>query len=151
MKTLIITIIALMFITPVYAIRTFTNEDIEKYQGEEITSEEIPAPPAPIIKNESQQSNDDKEQAKKDYWCNRATQARNRQARAAKALTDALVTEASISAQYGDRYSGAQAVTNATIERNRAADEARAAKDDLEQIEEEARKKGIYPGWLRCQ
>jgi hypothetical protein len=85
-----------------------------------------------------------------EYWCDRMTKANNRLERAQKALIDSGMTAAGVRGTYGRKYIGGSAVADTTIEENRAKDEVRAAQDDLNNIEEEARRKSIPPGWLYC-
>lgn len=142
-------IICLLLFVPVTSFsaeqKLFTDSDLEQYPSSEgvISS----------TRNNADNINstaENKERSEAEYWCQRATAAKDRLERAQHALANSFMTSVRTSDKYGRKYSGSQAVTEAEIEQNRAENEARAAKDDYESLKEEATRKNIPAGWLSC-
>jgi hypothetical protein len=140
---------------------SFTNEDIEKYKGQpssytnqdieryssttgnsaqgskkEVKDENIPA------RKEAQQKKD------QESWCKRATALKRKVERCRREASD---TEQSIS-QENESHSPSAKKKNSQRSRLKKTKDALArAEEDLNDLEYEAQRKGIRPGWLRCQ
>jgi len=135
----------LLFSSNVFCAKLFTDDDLEGYDYSNGQTERAPDTSLHVIQSRGPSQKEDAE-----YWCNRMTAAKDRLKRAIKGLIDKGITESDIRSSYGRRYIGASAVANAAIEEDKARDEARAARDDVNNIEEEAHRKEIPPGWLYC-
>lgn len=141
----------ILFPTMVFAGTTklYTDDDIDVYRHPSDNENR-----APIAGSSGSLLQEDRkpvnEKAEAEYWCDRMTKAKDKLKRAQKTLIDAGMTEAGVRGTYGRKYIGGSAVTDAAIEENKAKDEVRAAQDEVNYIEEDARRKSIPPGWLYC-
>jgi hypothetical protein len=119
---------------------TFSNKDLDTYKSSS---------------NDTSQSGIDvdrrgdsikmaarKEQREKDYWCNRARAYRKKIDKAAGEITEAGK----------DRGGAGRKQSKTAVKKlGREKKQLRDAEIDLRDLEDEAHRKGIPPGWLRCQ
>lgn len=145
MKVFVGIVLVLWLCIPAFAdnSKVYTDDDLSRYQygngdqmggRDEVNSSSV-----------SSSKSDDKY-----HWCDISTAANERLKRAQKALIDIGMKDAEVRARYGSRYSGSQAVAATGIEENKAKDEVRAAQDAIRQLEEDATRRNIPPGWLYC-
>jgi hypothetical protein len=146
-----IVIIFLLVLSVLFAgsASAFTDEDLEKYKSHDVEIQKDTE--INLNQDTSPSQRPVNETAEAESWCDRMTKAKDRLRRAALAAVDSGSTAAGIQGTYGRKYIGGTAVVDSRIEYNKAKDELRAAEDDVKNIEEEAQRKNIPPGWLRCQ
>ena len=146
MKYLFFSILALTLTASIaYAEKVFTNEDLEKFNVAPITK----TPPENSSSNtgekEVQQNKEDPQ-----LWCNRSTELKNRISSAKAAYSEAVDEKAA--ADLAALNIGASAVREAAaLKLSRAEAEVQAAESELRDLEDDAHRKDIPPGWLRCQ
>ncbi len=134
-------------------LRVYTNEDLKKErpaqkQGRIDDQPDLKASRA-IKKRDPQKSSAD---SGKDKWCKNGTHLRNRVDGAKDSLKTAEKKQADAAARAEQRKKGRQkatAVSDAPV-RKAKGNLARAEKQ-LSDLEQDAHRKGIPPGWLRCQ
>ncbi len=127
----------------------FTDMDLQKYKRSSDSEVQYQEYETPKITEPEYSVSD--ERAQRESWCERATKARNRVEKTKRALISASETYIRIKTTYGTRYAGAKAVTEASIEMNKAEAEAIDAENEMKRIEDEAHRKSIPPGWLQCR
>ncbi len=119
---------------------TFSNKDLEKYKNSPDNSSESGMDID--RKGEDIGRAEKREQREKEYWCKKASVYRKK---IDKAEGEMKETEKDRGAAEG-RHS-----KTAMKKLGRAKGQLRDAKIDLRELEDEAHRKGIPPGWLRCQ
>lgn len=133
---------------PIYAentqkdIPTFTNKDIEQYKTPSDSKSYIKINASPSEKKEKAQKA--KVNAEKEYWCKKATKYKdivNRKSETVAELEKELADE-----KHTDKKKKAIAKKIALAKR-----QLKYAERDLGNLEDEAHRKGVPPGWLRCQ
>ena len=114
--------------------QSFTNRDLEKYSSTSdnrlVTSKTTP-------KDETPKTSGSREQKEKEYWCKRGG---HYQKKIDMAKDDIKEIEDS-----GGRTKAARKKLEASKKRLKAAER------DLAEIGDEAHRKRVPPGWLRCQ
>lgn len=121
----------------------YTNEDIEKYRK---PSDKIARDAkAPVARELKEQAKGAESQKEKDYWCKKATAYRKGIEEAGDNVKEA---ENKLS---GLKPKDKKKISQAQKNLERARKELRMRERDLSDLEEEAHRKGIPPGWLRCQ
>ena len=130
--------------------RVFTNEDIEKYKG---PANIMPPPDARVIKEEKEadrkyKEKELKEEKEMEYWCKRGTVLKRRIEDSKDVVKE---TEDDILERKTKGTSSRK--KSAALEKRleKAKKRLRDAEGDLRDLEDEAHRKGIKPGWLRCQ
>jgi hypothetical protein len=143
----ILTLILISAFSVYAAEKVYTEDDLKSYDygNGEVDNDKSDSSHSFQLKSSETSQNSEAE-----YWCNRMTNAKNRVKNAFLATVDSGVTARGVQKTYGTRYIGGQAVADARIEENKARNELRSAEDDVRNIEEEAHRKGIPPGWLDC-
>jgi len=122
----------------------FTNQDIEKYKKLS-DSESLPVKTDRTAENRGKLLKA-KEQHEKEYWCKTATRHKKKIERAQEDIVEA---EKELSGEYGAlSYKKRSALQNGLRNAKRRL---KYAEKDLAEIEDEAYRKGVPPGWLRCQ
>jgi peptidoglycan hydrolase CwlO-like protein len=92
-----------------------------------------------------------KEKEEKEYWCKRATEYRKK---IEKAQEDFEETEKKLAELEGNPLPNAKskkALKQLNSKLRKSKKQLRNAERDLSYFEDEAHRKGIPPGWLRCQ
>lgn len=119
----------------------FTNEDLEKYKGQhENTMAEQSEPP----KQERAARN--REDREKEYWCKKASPY----ARKIDGLKEDLrLAEQRVSDSQTKSARKKSTALHSKMENSRR--KLKEAQRDLEELENEAYRKGVPQGWLRCQ
>jgi len=130
--------------------QVFTNQDIERYTSQ---SDAKTAPTERVFQEDRAERRRNerhriREEQEMEYWCDRAT-ASNRRIEAEKEAIkerEEEIFEAKIKGRYSHKK-------NAKLEKSieGAKKRLRKAEGDLTALENEAHRKGIKPGWLRCQ
>lgn len=127
----------------------FSNEDIEKYKS---PSDYNPAKPRVYTaETKKKKAEKTKEQKEKEYWCKRATEYRKK---IEKAREDVEETEKKLAELEGNPSPDAKskkALKQLNTKLKKSKKHLRNAERDLGDFESEAHRKGIPPGWLRCQ
>jgi len=128
----------------------FTNQDIEKYNS---LSETKTTDKKIVLKEDREENRKDKqkrtiEEHEMEYWCKKAATCNRRiedEKEAIKKIEDEIV-EAKTKGRYSHKK-------NATLEKRleKAKKRLKDAEADLDDLEHEAHRKGVPPGWLRCQ
>lgn len=128
----------------------FTNQDIEKYKG---LSDAKTTNSKTVSREDMEKARNDKNQSaredqEKEYWCKKASAYKKK---IKKADDDVKETEQEISEE---GYKGPQS-SKKTAQLQKKLEKARKkleyAEADLGELEDEAHRKGVPPGWLRCQ
>ncbi len=120
----------------------FTNEDIEKYKKPSDGNPQVTKIDKTGEKREDPQKI--KEEREKESWCKKATQYKNKKERIQENIAD---TEKALSRNnlcWKSRRS-----LNRSLEKQKR--QLKYAEKDISDFEDEAHRKGIPPGWLRCQ
>jgi hypothetical protein len=126
-------------------IPTFSNKDLERYKS---PTDETPAPATRQTASKRRTARND-QQREKDYWCSRAQAYQKKIDRAQDKVKDVE--------QLASDESGGQAFTESRLKKptrrkyERAKKELKEAERELRYLEEDAHRKDIPPGWLRCQ
>jgi len=130
--------------------RVFTNQDIEKYKS---PSDAKPAPAKTVLKEDREDSGKDKkkrimEEREMEYWCKRASTCNRRIEDGKEAIKE--IKDEIFEAKTEGRYSHKK---NTMLEKKleSAKKRLRKVEGDLNDLEQEAHRKGVKPGWLRCQ
>lgn len=123
----------------------FSNEDIKKYKspsGNKIRAEAVET------KNRAEKT---KEQKEKEYWCKRATEYRKK---IEKAQEDVEEIEKKLAEIEGNPLPDARrkkAIKQLHNKLRKSKKHLRNAERELSDFEDDAHRKGIPPGWPRCQ
>lgn len=119
----------------------FTNQDIEKYKK----SSDSKPPVAKVDKTEEKRERLQviKEDHEKEYWCKKATLYKRK---TEKARDEVSEIEKELSADIGHKKKTA---LEKKLKNSRK--KLKYAEKDLAEIEDEAHRGKIPPGWLRCQ
>lgn len=126
----------------------FSNEDLEKYKSP--SDNKTPKTRAEAVEKKKK-AEKTKEQKEKEYWCKRATEYRKE---IEKAQEDVEETEKKLAEIEGNPLPGAKskkALKQLNTKLRKSKKKLRNAERDLSDFENEAHRKGIPPGWLRCQ
>jgi len=130
--------------------RLFTNEDIEKYKG---PSDSRTTDTKTVLKEDREDIRNDKNQSiredqEKEYWCKKASAYKKK---IKKADDDAKETEREISQESSKGLHGGKKTALLQKKLEKARKKVEYAEADLGELEDEAHRKGVPPGWLRCQ
>jgi len=126
--------------------RYFSNEDIEKYKSP--SDNKTPKTKAVETKKKVEKT---KEQKEKEYWCKRATEYKKKIEKAREDVEETEKKLAEIERDPLPDAKGKKALKQLNTKLRKSKKQLRNAEKDLGDFEEEAHKKGIPPGWLRCQ
>lgn len=148
MKYLFFSILALtLTVSIAYAEKVFTDEDLEKYNVAPITQSKS------ATENSSANTGEKEVQQKKEdpqLWCNRATELKDRLSSSKLAYSQAV--EGKIQADRAYLFVGSPQAREEAISKISQAEAAvQAAESALRDLEDDAHRQGIPPGWLRCQ
>ncbi len=125
---------------------SFSNDDIEKYRNpSDNRPQERRRAPASTIKNDNKIT---REKQAQDYWCKRATAAKRKIDYAGR---DVREREEDISHEESKNVRTSRKMNTLKSRLKKAKDHLSSAERDLNDIEHEAHRKSIPPGWLRCQ
>lgn len=133
---------------PIYAestqkdIPTFTNKDIEQYMTPSDNKSYIKIDASPSEKKRKARKT--KNDAEKEYWCKKATQYKDIVTRKSEAVAE---LEKELTAEKNTDKKK-KAIEKKIVF---AKKQLKYAERDLENLENEAHRKGVPPGWLRCQ
>ena len=151
-SSLVLIIFTVGFISIAYAeeknIPVFTNQDIDKYkvksEGKVQDVKIGKVSPNSGNKERAQKIIEAKEQ---EYWCKRATVQKRKIEHIQEDISD---SEKNLSGEVGGRVTHKKKKEfTKRIEVSRK--KLKYAERDLADIEDEAHRKGVPPGWLRCQ
>jgi len=127
----------------------YSNDDIENYRSpsDKRPKEQIRTAPSikSVTKDESKRSREKQDQ---DYWCKRATTAKKKIEHAGREVRE---QEEDISREQSKKVQTSGKIKTLQSRLKKAKYRLSSAERDLNDIESEAHRKGIRPGWLRCQ
>ncbi len=125
---------------------SFSNDDIDKYRNpSDNRPQERRRAPASTIKNDNKKTRGKQEQ---EYWCKRATMAKRKIENAGR---DVREQEEDISREESKNVRTSRKMNTLKSRLKKAKDHLSSAERDLNDIEHEAHRKSVPPGWLRCQ
>lgn len=124
----------------------FTNKDIEKYKSP--SEGGAPAADNASVAAKSGRIKDINEDREKDRWCKKASPLRNNIEKAGDEIQE---LEIEIREQKDKGLSPGKTEKALVKKLLRAKKQLKFAERDLAEIENEAHRKGVPPGWLRCQ
>jgi hypothetical protein len=123
----------------------FTNKDIEKYSMPSDRQQEVSEEKHPKTTVHAKETAKEKE---KEHWCKKASSAKKVMDKKQDRITE---LEREISERRGRGVSGGKTEKSLQKRLAKAKREHGYAEKNYEEIAEEAHRKGIPPGWLRCQ
>ena len=121
----------------------FTNEDITKYSRPEDTHVRDTEP---VLRKDRKQRNREKHEM--EYWCKKASACKKK---IKKAKTDVKKIEMEIYDAKTKSLHPEKKIASLNKRLEKAGDKVKDAETDLGELQREANRKGIMPGWLRCQ
>jgi hypothetical protein len=125
---------------------SFTNEDVDKYRNPSDNRPLEQRKTAPsAIKDEKKRTREKQEQ---EYWCKKTTIANKKIDNAGR---DVREREKDILREQSKNVHTSRKMNTLQSRLKKAKDQLSSAERDLKDIESEAHRKGIRPGWLRCQ
>lgn len=125
---------------------SFSNADIEKYRSPSDNrrgEQQRAAAPEKMDGNKKARGKEEPE-----YWCKRTTTAKKAIEKADREVRE---REEEISREESKTVRTARKMNTLQSRLRKAKDHLHSAESDLTDIEHEAHRKGIKPGWLRCQ
>ena len=137
------------------AAKVYSDKDLPKSGQPAPLSSVAPATPTPVPDEKPPEQPKPDDQKDENYWRNRMMQAREAQRRAeafAEALQSRINALTTDVVNRDDPYQRAKIADDrqkALAELQRVTGEIEQAKKDIVDIEEEARKGGVPPGWIR--
>ncbi len=124
----------------------FTNDDIDKYRYPSDNRPQEQKRTAPsTIKDGNKKAREKQEQ---EYWCKKATVVKKKIENAGR---DVRGREEDISREQSKSVRTSRKINTLQSRLKKAKDHLSSAERDLNDIEHEAHRKSIPPGWLRCQ
>jgi hypothetical protein len=124
----------------------YTNKDIEKYERPADKTRTAVATPGPPQKNDK--ASEIAEEKEKEYWCKKASSARNNVEKKQDTIDE---IEQEIAGRHEKGLAGDKAEKSLQKRLTKARRERGYAEKSFGEIADEAHRKGIPPGWLRCQ
>jgi len=130
--------------------QVFDNQDIEKYSS---PSDAKTKDAKTVLREDREESLKDKkksiaEEHEMEYWCKRASAYKKK---IKKADEDVKETEEKISEESGKGLHAGKKTSLLQKRLEKARKKVQDAGEDLGELEDEAHRKGVPPGWLRCQ
>jgi len=128
----------------------FTNQDIEKYKGpsEAKTTDSKTGSREDMEKGGNDKKQSIREDQEKEDWCKKASANKKK---IKKADDDVKETEREISIESSKSRYGGKKTAQLQKRLEKARKKVEYAEADLGELEDEAHRKGVPPGWLRCQ
>jgi len=146
MKYLFFSILALSLTASIaFAEKVLTNEDLEKFKVAPISKTPTENSSANTGEIEVQQNKEDAQ-----LWCNRARELKDRISSAKAAHSQAQGEKAEAELNFL-RMGSSAARKEASSKLSQAEAAVQAAESALRDLEDDAHRQGIPPGWLRCQ
>jgi hypothetical protein len=125
---------------------SFSNDDIDKYRNPSDNGlQERRRTTTSVKKDENKKAQGKQDQ---EYWCKRATVMKKKIENAER---DVREREEDISREQSKTFHTSRKMNTLQSRLKKAKDHLSSAERDLNDIEHEAHRKGIRPGWLRCQ
>ena len=130
--------------------QVFTNQDIEKYKG---PSDDKTTDAKTVLREDREEVRNDKNQSiredqEKENWCKKASTYKKK---IKKADDDVKETENKISEESSKGLHAGKKTSLLQKRLDKARKKVKDAEADLGELEDEAHRKGVPPGWLRCQ
>ena len=133
-------------------VRVFTNDDLKKQNSPENRASAGKQPHAASSAVNKRKLQKNAEDGAKEKWCRAGTRYRNRIDAAKASLENAAKKHAEAEAKAEQRKKGRQkaaAVSDTGV--IKAKNNLARAEKQLSDLEQDAHRRGIPPGWLRCQ
>ena len=134
--------------------QVFSNKDLEAYKGP--TDNQVAGP-----KSEKREKKNDglrkiQEELEKEQWCKKATVQRRKIEKAQDEVTESedklsVEKEAGLQKDIKKKKATDRKLKRLQQDLDRDKKRLRYAEKDLADLEAEAHRKGVLPGWLRCQ
>ena len=128
----------------------FTNQDIEKYKGppeaKTTDTRTVSREDMEWARNEKNQSA--REDQEKEYWCKKASAYKKK---IKKADDDVIETEREIAQESSKGSHGGKKTSQLQKKLKKSRKKVEYAEAGLGELEDEAHRKGVPPGWPRCQ
>ncbi len=128
--------------------RVFTNEDVETYEKLHHSDDESLKKSK---KGKKHREDSGQQSNKREYWCKRGTAVQEKVERAREKVAKAEEYCAEMRSKKFWRKASDRSVENADLKLEKAKEQLRSAERSYRAIDDEAHRKGIPPGWLRCQ
>ncbi len=125
----------------------FTNQDTEKYKTPADNNPSVIKTKMDKATEKSEKAQKIKEEQEKEYWCKKTIQCKNKIEKIKEEIAEAekeLSGENSMHLSYKEKKAIQKKIKS---EKKKL----KYAENDLAEFEDEAHRKGIPPGWLRCQ
>ena len=134
--------------------KTFTNKDLETYKNPSDNPTWAPKAEKKEDKNDGLKKLH--EEFEREQWCKRATVLKRKIEKAQDEVEDKEEKVADLKKEHSGADSKRQPAYAKRIKRfekdlEKSHKKVKYAQKDLDDLEEEARRKGVLPGWLRCQ
>jgi hypothetical protein len=129
--------------------KVFTNQDIEKYKKPSDSEPQSTKIDRTIDKTSERREKAEKikEEREREYWCKKATQYRRNIDKIKEEIAE---TEKALSGESGEKlFHKKKKGLKKKLQRDNK--RLKYARQDLAEIEDEAHRNKIPPGWLRCQ
>jgi hypothetical protein len=128
----------------------YTNQDIERYKtpSEVATTAAKSAPQEDREEGREVKKQRIREDHEKDYWCKKASAYKEKIEKAGETVKE---MEKKLSEEKSKSLRTSKKNTPLQKRLVKARKQVTAAEKDLDDLEHEAHRKGIPPGWLRCQ
>ncbi len=127
---------------------TYSNKDLQPYVDSSPRELREPDSPHPKGPNKTKTATVSREQREKEYWCKKASGPRKKIQRLNDDISEKEQQLAETS-RNGAIRNGKTMALNKEIAKTRK--RLKYAESDLRDLEDEAYRKGVPPGWLRCQ
>lgn len=125
---------------------SFTNNDIDNYRNpSDNRPREQRKTTASAVKDGNRKA---REQQEQDYWCKRANNLKRKIENAGQEVRE---REEQIAREQSKNIRTSRKMNTLQSRLKKAKDHLSSAERDLNDIENEAHRKSIPPGWLRCQ
>jgi len=129
----------------------FTNQDIEKYK--ERSEAKATTDTKTVSRDDMERARNDEKQSiredrEKEYWCKKASAYKKK---IKKADDDVKETEREIAQESSKGTNRGKKTAQLQKKLEKAHKIVEYAEADLGELEDEAHRKGVPPGWLRCQ
>lgn len=131
--------------------RIFTNQDIEKYKGPSVVKAKTDT--RTVSRDDMERARNNKKQSiredqEKEYWCKKASAYKKK---IKIADDDVKEAEKEIAQESSKGSHGGKKTAQLQKKLEKARKKVEYAEADLGELEDEAHRKGVPPGWLRCQ
>jgi len=134
--------------------QVFSNKDLETYKNP--SDNKVPGPKPEKREGKKDGLKEIREELEREQWCKQATVLRRKIEKAQDEVTESedklsVEKEAGLQKDIKKKKAADRKLKRLQQDLDRDKKRLRYAEKDLADLEEEARRKGVLPGWLRCQ